>query len=141
MTKTRFDERLFCLYLRSRQKSRLEQADQAAIRISHLSQSSHYSIILPFTHHIHNALQQQTQTVSINPLHHKLIKMCQLSSTAMICEQCRRLVIYSSVASFCLLGNLFEEEQHEEGLLEENTEYVSYLECRKCNPSRDGLAE
>jgi len=57
----------------------------------------------------------------------------------MICEQCRRLVIYSSIASFCLLGNLFEGE-HEEELLE-NTEYVSYLECMKCNPSREGLAE
>lgn len=57
----------------------------------------------------------------------------------MVCEQCRRLVIYSSITSVCLLGNLLEEE-HEENLVEE-TQYVSYLECRKCNPSRDGLAE
>jgi hypothetical protein len=66
-------------------------------------------------------------------------KMCQLSSTAMICEQCRRLVNYTSITSFCRAT----ENDRRECLkkLQDKSKYVSFLECKKCNPSREGIAK
>ncbi|CEF87297.1 hypothetical protein SNK03_010857 [Fusarium graminearum] len=58
--------------------------------------------------------------------------MCQLSTTAMICEQCRRLITYASVKSFCSTEECMKK-------LQDSSQYVSCLTCNKCNPSGKGL--
>ncbi|CAG1990883.1 unnamed protein product [Fusarium graminearum] len=60
--------------------------------------------------------------------------MCQLSTTAMICEQCRRLITYASVKSFCSTEECMKK-------LQDSSQYVSCLTCNKCNPSGKGLEQ
>ncbi|KAJ4252004.1 hypothetical protein NW762_011305 [Fusarium torreyae] len=73
--------------------------------------------------------------------------MCQFSSTASICEQCRRLVVYKSDETLCLKMRQHllaggEEPEERECLEEpkEETQYVHQDECKKCNPPNEDLA-
>ncbi|KAF5644974.1 uncharacterized protein FTJAE_2598 [Fusarium tjaetaba] len=72
--------------------------------------------------------------------------MCQLSSTATICESCRHLIDYTSNKTFCSrimdpvtsgLSMNFIDEIEERACLEEPADYSSYVDsqfCKRCEP-------
>ncbi|KAF5982609.1 hypothetical protein FCOIX_3601 [Fusarium coicis] len=72
--------------------------------------------------------------------------MCQLSSTATICESCRHLIDYTSNKSFCSLvmspvtsGLSMNriDVLEERACLEEPADYSSYVDsqfCKRCEP-------
>ncbi|KAF5596777.1 uncharacterized protein FSUBG_8732 [Fusarium subglutinans] len=71
--------------------------------------------------------------------------MCQLSSTATICESCRHLISYTSNKHFCPLvmnpvTRIPIEEMEDRACLEEPEDFICYVSRQFCKRCEDKMA-